>query len=66
MDMTPSVCGMMVCEMIAVVSIIILIAAYLVGSAFRDFWLAAFPWILSGTSLLVLMIYMTVGTVSEK
>ncbi|MBB5182633.1 DUF2812 domain-containing protein [Catenisphaera adipataccumulans] len=63
MDMTPSVRGLMVCALAAVVSILFLIAAYLVGGAFRDFWLAALPWVLCGIGLLALMIYTTTGNI---
>ena len=66
MDMTSSVRGMMVCALLVLVSIIILIAAYLVGGAFRDFWTSALPWVLSGTGVLALMIYMTGENVDVK
>lgn len=66
LDMTPSVRGLMVCAGIAVVSLLILIAAYLAGGAFRDFWTAALPWVLLGIGMLALTIYTTGGNVAEK
>lgn len=66
MDMTSSDRSLAVCALLAVVSILILIAAYLVGGAFRDFWSAAVPWVLSGIGLLALTLYMTAGKIDEN
>jgi hypothetical protein len=66
MEMTPSIRGLMVCALVAVVRIIVLVASYQVGGAFRDFWVAAFPWVLLGVGVLALTIYMVGGSVTEK
>jgi hypothetical protein len=66
MDITGSGRGLIVCAAVAAADIIILIASYAVGGPFRDFWSSAMPWILIGTGMLALMIYMTGGDIDEK
>ncbi|MGI6051611.1 MAG: DUF2812 domain-containing protein [Bilifractor sp.] len=66
MDMTPLMRAVAACGIIAVADIILLIISAAVGGAFRDFWSAAFPWVLAGTALLILTFYMTGGKISEE
>ena len=66
MDMTPSVRGIVVCALIAAVDIVLLVAGYVIGGPFYDFWSSAFLWVLGGVGMLALMLYMTGGTIDEE
>lgn len=61
MNMTPAVRALVICILIAAADAAALVAGYQVGGDFLAFWSAAFPWVLLGTGILALTVYMTEG-----